>query len=184
MFDLEPRVGDHLLHELLTCQRLALRVPRQGAFAHHVEGPLGETHRTHRVVDPPSTEPSLCNREALATLAEHVAIRYAHVRIADVRVHALFDRMSVESDVADDVDSLRVRRHDEHRSSLVTGCIGVGDCHDDQERREVRVRREPLLAVDHPVIAVLDGRRGELGRIGSALGFGHREARDDVVAEQ
>ena len=39
LLDLDPGVGDHLLHQLLAGQQLALGGPRQRPLAHHVEGP-------------------------------------------------------------------------------------------------------------------------------------------------
>ena len=62
--------------------------------------------------------------------------------------------------------------------------VGIGDGEHDQERREVGVRREPLLAVDHPLVAVEHGRGREAGRIGSAARLGHRVGRHDLVAQQ
>ena len=48
----------------------------------------------------------------------------------------------------------------------------------------MRVGREPFLAVDHPVVAVQFGVRGEDLGIGAALRLGHREARDDLVGQE
>jgi hypothetical protein len=44
--------------------------------------------------------------------------------------------------------------------------------------------REPLLAVDDPVITVLGCGGGEHLRIGAALWLGHRKARHDAVVQQ
>jgi len=48
----------------------------------------------------------------------------------------------------------------------------------------MRVGGEPFLAVDHPVVAMQLGVRGENLGVGAALRLGHREARDDLVGEQ
>ena len=60
----------------------------------------------------------------------------------------------------------RVRRHQEHRRALVHGHVRVGHRHHDRERRVPEVRREPLLAVDHPLVAVALGPALELLRVG------------------
>ena len=46
------------------------------------------------------------------------------------------------------------------------------------------VRREVLLAVDHPLIPIAHGAAPELARVGAALRLGHREAGDDLAVEQ
>lgn len=46
------------------------------------------------------------------------------------------------------------------------------------------VGRKPLLAVDHPVLAVALGAGDEHSRIGAALRFGHRIAGADFTVEQ
>ena len=88
-------------------------------------------------------------------------------------------------DVADDRDARRVGVDDQHRSALVWPGVGVGDRHHDQEVGDRAVGREPLVAVDHPVVAVarragLQQRRVRAG----GVGLGHAEGRLQVAGEQ
>ena len=63
--------------------------------------------------------------------------------------------------------------------------VGVGDGHHDPERRALGARREPLVAVDHPVVAVADRARAERRRVGARhLGLGHREERADLAGDE
>ena len=57
--------------------------------------------------------------------------------------------------------------------------VGFGHRHDDDEGGSLEAGREPLLAVDHPLVAVVPGRGGEQRRVCSALRLGHRVARRD-----
>ena len=73
-----------------------------------------------------------------------------------------------------------VLRHDDLRHLVVdaAGVVGIrGAAHDDEEVRRVAVRREPLVAVDDPLVAVefgagLDGARVRTG----VVRLGHGEA--------
>ena len=67
--------------------------------------------------------------------------------------------------VADQVEAGRVGGDDDHAGPAVGRGVGVGDGHHDRERRAVGRRGEPLLAVDHVVVAV-DGDRGGLQQRG------------------
>ena len=65
------------------------------------------------------------------------------------------------------------------------GASGFGDGHDDGEVGAVGRRREPLLAVDHVVVAVLDGRRAHHHRVRARhLRLGHREAAADLAFDE
>ncbi len=59
-----------------------------------------------------------------------------------------------DADVADEFETRRVGRDDDHAGALVRRCIRVGDGHHDREGGAVGRRREPLLTVDHVVVAV------------------------------
>ena len=121
---------------------------------------------------------------APASVAQHAVARDAHVGVPHVRVRAVTFLLVSETDVADDLDTGRVAGDDEHRHLLIGRIVRVGHRHDDEERRELGVRREPLLAVDDPLVTILHRAGGEHLGIGAALRFGHREARDDLVVEQ
>ena len=45
--------------------------------------------------------------------------------------------------------------------------VRVGDGHDDPERRALGARREPLVAVDHPLVAVAHRARPQRRRVGA-----------------
>ena len=53
-----------------------------------------------------------------------------------------------------------------------------------QEVGDRGVRREPLVPVDHPLVAVAHGGRREQRRVGAGAGLGHREARAVLAVEQ
>jgi hypothetical protein len=54
--------------------------------------------------------------------------------------------------------------------------VGVRDREHDPEARALGSRREPLAAVDHPLVAVADGAGAQRRRVRSRhLGLGHRE---------
>ena len=56
--------------------------------------------------------------------------------------------------------------------------VRVGDREHDRERRPVGAGREPLVPVDHPLVAVEHRARAQRGRIGAGhVGLGHREER-------
>ena len=53
-----------------------------------------------------------------------------------------------------DLDAGRVHRHEEHREALVLRLLGIGAGQQEDVVRLVRHRREHLLPVDHPLVAV------------------------------
>ena len=134
------------------------------------------------MVDAAAAEPGLGDDEALAGLAEQVVPGHAHVVVADVGVGAL--AFVADRHVAQDLHPRRVGGHDEHGHALVGRRLRVGHRHDDQEGGVAGVRREPLLAVDDPLIADQFGGAGEHLGVGAALGFGHGVAGADLVVEQ
>ena len=71
----------------------------------------------------------------------------------EVRVRVLHGR-----DVAHDVHARRVGRDDEHRRAPVRRRVGIGHRHHDQEVRDRSVRREPLVPVEDPAVAVAHAR--------------------------
>jgi hypothetical protein len=134
----------------------------------------------------PGPRPVLGDHEAAALGPEQVGLRdparlVDHLGVtgvagADVAHHA---------HVAHQVEAGRVGGDDDHAGALVRRCVGVGDRHHDGERSAVGGRREPLLAVDHVVVAVLAGGGGEEHRVRSGgLGFGHREAAADLAGHE
>ena len=90
--------------------------------------------------------------------------RHAHVLVEDLRVTAvgaeLLPGVLHRRHVADDLHARRVGRHDEHRRALARRGLGIGDGHHDQEVGDRAVRGEPLVPVDHPLVAVAHRARG------------------------
>ena len=93
-------------------------------------------------------------------------------------------RLAAHGDAANDLEPRRVFRNDDHRHSLVRLGVRVGHHHGDQERGLPGVGREPLLAVDHPLVAVANGARLEEHRISARMRLGHRVAGTDLTIEE
>ena len=130
----------------------------------------------------PGDEPLLRDHEALAFLAEQRLGAESHVLVEDLGVAAEHPEVLVRvlhvGHVAHDVHARRVGRDDEHRRALVRRRVGVGHGHHDQEVGDRAVRREPLVPVEDPAVAVAHGARPQLRRVGAGcLGLGHRERR-------
>ena len=119
-------------------------------------------------------------------LAERVRDRHAHARVPHLAVRRpAAAGMAHHGNRAHDVDAGRVGGNDDLRRARVRVRVGVGDRHHDAERGAVRARREPLVAVDHPVVAVPHGARAQRRRIGAGhLGLGHREERADLAGDE
>ncbi len=186
LLQLEGRVGDEALHELVLGQQLALGAARQRPLAHHVEGALALAHHPHGVVHAAAAEPGLGDLEALARRPQHRVERHPDLVVADVALGALVQVVTLvhRRDVADDLNAGGLGRNDEHRHPLVRPGVGVGHRHHDEERRVARVGREPLLALDHPLVTIKRRLADELLRIGARLRFGHGEGGHDVALEQ
>ncbi len=184
LLDLDPAVGDLLLHHLQRRELAAAHLARQRALAHHVEGLAKLRDGAHRVVDAAAAEARLGDHEGRAGLAEHVVGRHAHVLVAHVGVARVLGALGADADVAHDAHAGRLARHDDHAHALVGRDVGVGHRHHDQERRVAGVRGEPLLAVDQPVVAVEPRARREERRVGAGVGLGHRVTGRDLAVEQ
>ena len=74
--------------------------------------------------------------------------------------------------------------HEDHRAALVGVDVGVGDAHDDQEVGHRAVGREPLVAVDHALVAVAHGAGLDEGGVGAGPGLGHGEGAAQRPVEQ
>ena len=157
-------VGDLLLHHLVLGDDLAVRLAAQRALAHHVEGELALRDRAHRVVDATAAEPALREHLGAVLGTEQVVERDAHVVVDDVVVVA---RLGL------DLDAGRLARHDEHAVRA----------HHEEDVGDASRAREPLLAVDDPLVAVADGVRPEQVRVRAALRLGHRVRRPHLLVE-
>ena len=144
------------------------------------------------MVDATRTEPLLREREPLAEAfgtADDVLVRDAHVVVDDLgmatRLTGAMVGLAHRRHVAEDVDARRVGRDDEHRERLVGGRFLVArPRHHDEEVADRRVRREPLVAVDQPLVAVAGRRRLQQRRIGAGGRLRHREARAHLAVEE
>ena len=100
-----------------------------------------------------------------------VLVRDPDVVVDDLGVAAevseVLDRVLHGRHVADDVDARRVGGDDDHRAALVRVDVGVGHGHDDEEVGDRAVGREPLVAVDDPLVAVAHRRGLEQRRVGA-----------------
>src|ERR1700722_160448 len=184
LFEVDPRIGDLLLHHLLVGEARALRRARKDALAHQVEGAPDLPDGAHRMVDAAAAEPRLRHDETAATLAQQMVLRHLHVLVAEVGMAAHALLFMTDADIAHDADAGRVHRHDEGRKALVGRGLGIGHGHRDEERGPSRVGGKPLFAVDYPVVALQLGAGLEDLGIGAALRLGHRETRYDFVAQQ
>ena len=189
---LGPALRDPVLDHLLLGEDAAVRVPGQRPFAQHVERALTLAEPPHRMMDPAWSESLLSECESLADPflpADHVLERHADVLVQDLGVSpwlaGLVIRLAHRRDVAKDVHARCAGRHDDHRESLVGRLARVaGLAHHDQKVGDRRVRREPLVTVDHPFLTVAHRRCTQQRRVGAGVGLGHTEATAHRTFEQ
>ena len=136
------------------------------------------------MVDAAAAQTSLGDDKRLAFTAEHVVERDPDVGVAHVGVAGVLLGLGAEADVAHDLDAGRVGGNDEHRHALVGADLGIGHRHHDEEAGVAGVGREPLLAVDHPLVTVALAAGDEQGRVGARVRLGHRVAGRDRPVEQ
>ena len=170
-------------------ERRAVRIPVERALAEHVERPSRDPEPAHAVMNPPRIEPLLRDQKTRSLSAEQRLRGNADVVVDDLGVVAVtaeaVPRMLHRRDVAQDLHAGRVGVDDEHRGALMGSRLGIGHGHHDQEVGDRAVRREPLVAVDDPVIAVADRRGLQQRRIGPrGVGLGHAERGLQVAREQ
>ena len=138
---------------------------RQGPLAHHVEGQRALGDGAHGVVDATATEAPLGEHLGAVLGAEQVVGGHPHVVVLDVVVVA---------GLGHDLDAWGVARHHEH-------AVGA---HHEEDVGDPAGAGEPLLAVDDPLVAVLDRVGAEQVGVGAALGFGHRVGGEHLLVEQ
>ncbi len=112
------------------------------------------------------------DRQPLADLADHVLLRHAHF-VED----RLARRRGADAELVLELAHAEARAVglDDERGQA-PGLV-VGDREDDVEVRDAEVRDPVLGPVDHPLLAVLDGRRLHPRRVRARLGLGQRERR-------
>ena len=168
----------------LTGQQAALCLAAEHPLAEQVEGTLADGHRPHGVMNPTATQAGLGDDEGLTLATEQAVGRQPDVVVVDECVHPLVLGLAGQPGVAHDVHPGGVRRHQEHRGSLVDAHLGIGDGHDDEEGRRPGVGREELPTAQDPIVAVAHGPAGELLGVRSRLWLGHRVAREHLALEE
>src|SRR5574338_387083 len=167
-------------------QILSERASLQASVNHHFQSKLGGTDRSHAVVNTPGTETRLGQGEATAFLTEQIGYRHAHIPEDDLAV--AFRRMVVHDiDIAYNVQTRRVPRHQDHALLLVPLGFRVSLAHDD-ENTAVRmggVGDEPFATVDDIFVAFPPDQGGDVGGVrGRYVRLGHRESRTNFAFEQ
>ena len=122
-------------------------------------------------------------RKPFAAVAEQVRAGDPHVVVDDLAV--------LPADVAHgrhgplDQVAGRVGRHDDRAELHVLLGVGLGLGEHRGERGPRRAGREPLVAVDDPLVAVEVGRRLHAGRVAAGhLGLGQADRRVDVAGDE
>ena len=137
------------------------------------------------MVDPARAEPLLGDQEAFAAATEQVLGRDADILIAHVAVRRPAAAAVAQHGHGLDRHARRIRRDDDLAHPLVRRLVRLGHRHHDPERRALRAAREPLAAVDHPLVAVEPRGRLQAGRVGARdVGLGHREERARVAVDE
>lgn len=136
-----------------------------------------------------AAEAHLSDAKALVLLADRVLDGDANI----VELHfgvaalALGDAMAAEvGDVPHDLDAVGVSRNEDDRGALVGMGVQIGPGHHEVEVGVQPVGGPPLVGVDDPLVAVLDGRALEHLRVRSAalFGLGHRERRGELALHE
>ena len=143
----------------------------------------------HGVVHAAGAQPPLRHLERLALVADQVVGRHPHVLVADVGVVTEADAavlvvVAETAELTEDAHAGGVRRDDEHRHALVGAGVGIGHGHQQDQLGLLGARREELVAVDDPLVAVADRLAAEPGRVGAAVRLGHRVDHRDLALEQ
>ena len=136
----------------------------------------------------PPPESLLGQDEPLAGLADQVVGGHAAVVEHDLRVVARAPVLGVGVrhgvDVPHDLHARGTRRNDEHRGVPVGTSLGVGLGEHQHDVGHRGVGDEPLVAVDHPFLAVLGGGGADHRRVGAGEErLGQRKGAGDVAPE-
>ena len=120
-----------------------------------LEGPLGLAEPAHAVEDPPGPEPLLGDHEPVAARTQQVLGRHPHVVVDHLAVPApdAEHRRLPHDRVAGRVG--RARRSSRY-AEVGRHVVVLGAAHHRGVGGPVRAGGEPLVAVDHPLVAVED----------------------------
>ena len=119
--------------------------------------------------------------EAGALLAEQVLL--GHLDVVEEQLGGVLGLHADLVEVAAALEALHAALDDEQADALVAG-VGVGAADHDHQVGHDAVADEGLRAVEHVVVALVDGRRADALQVAAGAGLGHRDRRDDLAADQ
>ena len=115
----------------------------------------------------PGPEPLLRDAKAVARLAERVLDGHSDAGVRDLAVRRPAAPAVAENRHGRDLDPFHIGRDDDLRRPPVRLRVRVGDGHEDREGGALRAAREPLVSVDHPLVAVAHGAGPQRRRVGA-----------------
>ena len=121
------------------------------------------------------------------TAEDQVLLGHAHVGELDVHMAVRSVVVAVHLHAAQDLDALGAGGHQDLRVALVLLGLRIGADHDDVDlaARIAGAGGEPLLAVEHPLVAVELGVDGDVGGVrGGDARLGHDVGRADLALQQ
>jgi hypothetical protein len=152
-------------------------------LTHQLEGSLGLAEPAHAVEDPAGPQSLLGNHESRAPLAEEVLPRYADVVEAHLAV--VTQGGPHRRHHADDLVAGGIGGNDDGGELGVSRGVGLGVAEHGGEGGDVGSAGEPLVAVDHPLVALESGRGLHQRRVGARhLGLGEAHGGIDVTRHQ
>ena len=119
--------------------------------------------------------------EARALLAEEVRLR--HPDVGEEQLGGVLRVLTDLLEVAAALEALHAALDDEQRDALVPG-VRVGPGHHDDQVGEDAVGDEGLLAVEHVVVAGVDGARADALEVGPGARLAHRDRGDGLPRAQ
>ena len=123
------------------------------------------------------------DRPAVVDATDGVVVAHANVGEEHLVEHRAAGHLLQRADV----DTGLVHVAHEVGDALVLGHVGIGASEQHAEVGDLRTRGPHLLAVDDPLVAVADRRRGEAGEVGTGAGLAEelapRLAAGDGVAD-
>ncbi|CAB5009461.1 unannotated protein [freshwater metagenome] len=137
-------------------------------------------------MDAAAAEALLGEHEPVARPADEMVGRQAAVAEHDLGVVARRAELHVgvrhRGDVASDVHARCPRGHDEDRRVAMRTVFGVGLGEDEDDVCHRAVRHEPLVSIEHPLVAVEGGGGRDARGVGTREeGFGQREGTRDLA---
>ncbi len=134
------------------------------------------TDADRRHADPLVAEQELGDRPAAVELADQVLARHPDVLEPDlVDLVAAVDQLD-----RPDLDPLGLHVDEQHRDAGLLLHVGVGADQGEDPVAVLAERGPRLLAVDDPVVAVLDRGGAQPGQVGAGVGLGEALAPPDV----